>query len=225
MPRPWTTAGRNAILAGEVAVCFLFEAQTDEGTQRICSWNVDVVWNSQSWTAGQGKWHPADGIPISRGLVPETFTLTFDGAHENDTGEFIGLLLTRTWHQRPCIFHGLLLSTSDFSVIDEFYEWRGFMDMAPVQSNAGTQADVQLALESGVFRAQERNMATVGHNDQIRRDPTDTLFRDMARKQDQQIPYGISWSKIPGYGTTGGGGGGGGGGFGPGRGFNFDFGR
>lgn len=213
MPRPLTASARAALQARTLAVTYLFEASPDEGVQRINSWSKDITYDSATWSAAPGKWELPNGIPISQALVPSTFNMIFDGGHEADTAEFIGLLLSRTWHQRPCRFIGLLLNTTDYSVIDQFYEWHGVMDRIVSSKEVGQPATVSFSLESGVFRAQEANNQTVSDNDQKRRDATDTMFRNMAIKQDQQIPFGLEWSKVPGYrpgGSSGGGGGGGG---------------
>lgn len=210
MPRPLTAAGRAALQSRTIAVVYLFEVLTDEGAMRINSWGMDISYDGSTWDAAPDEWTLPDGIPISKALVPETFSMEFDGTGKNDTGTFIGLLLSRTWHQRPVRFFGLLLNTTDYSVIDVFYEWRGKLDGAPQQRAIGSPSLVTLKCESGVFRAQERNMSTVSHSDQVRRDPTDTFFKDMAIKQDQQVPYGIEWNKIPGYRPGGGNGFGGG---------------
>lgn len=210
MPRPLTAAARAALSARTLAVAYLFEAQADEGAQRINSWQETISYDGSSWAAAPNEWTLPQGIPLPQALVPEPFTMTFDGAHENDTGQFIGLLLSRTWHQRPCRFFGLLLNTTDYSVIDKFYEWRGRIDTIVSSKEVGSPATITMTLESGVFRAQEANNQTVSHNDQKRRDAADTMFRDMAVKQDQQIPFGLSWSKVPGARAGGGGGGGGG---------------
>ena len=221
MPRPLTAAGRAALQARTIAVAYLLEVATDEGALRINSYGTSITYLGDLYSPAPKEWTLPDGIPISKALVPETFTMEFDAGDENDTGTFLGTLLTRTWHQRPVRFFGLLLDTTNDSVIDEFFTWRGKLDTLPIQTNAGRPATAIMNCESGVFRAQERNFTTVSHNDQKRRDPTDTFFRDMAVKQDQQVPFGISWSKIPGYRPGGGnGGGGGGGGFDPGRGFS-----
>ena len=217
MPRPLTAAGRAALQARTLAVVYLLEVTTDEGVMRCNTWNTDLSYGGFTWDAAPEKMRLPDGIKVSKALVPETFNLEFDGAYENDTSEFIGLLLTRTWHQRPVRFIGLLLNTTDYSVIDEFYTWRGFADKIAVSSGVNQGAIISLAMESGTFRSQERNHSIISHNDQKRRDATDTFFANMAVKQDQQVPYGIAWSKIPGYrpgGSSSGGGGGGGGGFG-----------
>jgi hypothetical protein len=203
MPRPLTASARAALQNQTIAVAYLFEITPDEGAQRINTWSTDLSYDGSLWGAAPNKWRIPSGIPLSKTLVPETFTLEFDGGHENDTGEFIGLLLSRTWHQRPVRFIGLLIDTTDGSVIDPFYEWRGKADKITVQSNQGQEAVISLACESGVFRAQERNLQTVSASDQKRRDGTDTMFRNMTKKQDQQIPFGLSWSKVPGYGRGG----------------------
>ncbi len=215
MPRPLTASGRAALEAQTIAVVYLLEVATDEGTQRINSWNMDISYDGSTWDAAPERMTLPDGIKVSKALVPETFRFNFDGAHENDTSEFIGLLLTRTWHQRPVRFFGLLLDTTDYSVIDEFYSWRGFADRVSAQSNPGSPALIELHCESGTFRAQERNHTILAHNDQLKRDATDVFLRDMIAKQDQKIPYGVEWDKVPGY-RSGGSGGGGGGGLGSG---------
>lgn len=181
---------------------------------RCNSWNIDISYDGHLWDAAPERFRLPDGIKVSKALVPESFAIDFDGAYENDTSSFIGLLLTRTWHQRPVRFFGIMLNTADYSVIDEFYSWRGFADKIAAQSNTGSPATVTLTMESGTFRAQEINRSLISHNDQKRRDATDTFFANMALKQDQQVPYGIAWSKIPGYRPGGSSGGGGGGGFG-----------
>lgn len=205
MPRPLTAAGRAALQARTIAVVYLLEVACDEGTQRINTWNMAISYDGHTWDAAPEKMRLPDGIKVSKALVPETFTFEFDGAHEFDTNEFIGLMLSRTWHQRPVRFFGLLLDTSDYSVIDEFYTWRGFADRVSAASNPGAPAKVQLMCESGTFRAQERNHSILSHNDQLRRDGTDVFLRDMAVKQEQDVPYGIEWNKVPGYSSGGGG--------------------
>lgn len=208
MPRPLTAAGRTALQNRTLAVVYLLEVNTDEGAMRCNTWDMAISYDGDTWDAAPDRLRLPDGIRVSKALVPETFNVEFDGAYETDTGSFIGLLLTRTWHQRPVRFLGLLLDTSDYSVIDEFYQWRGFADKVAVTSGINQQATISLSMESGVFRAQERNHSTISHNDQKRRDATDTFFVNMAVKQDQQVPYGIAWSKVPGYrpgGSSGGG--------------------
>ena len=216
MPRTLTAAGRAALQAGTIKPVYLLEAITDEGTQRINTWSKGLSYDGDWYDGAPDGWELPDGIPLARTLSPEAFIMLFNGAYEEDTSSFLGLLLTRSWHQRPVNFFGLLIDLNDGSVIDKFYEWRGRIDRITVERNEGGVSIARVACESGVFRALDVNNSTLSHNDQIRRHPSDTMLRNMVRKQGQQIPYGVSWSKVPGFGTSGGsnyGGGGGGGGF------------
>lgn len=210
MPRPITAAGRAALRAGTIRPVYLLEVLTDEGALRISTLNIDIEYDGQTWSAGPDEWELPEGIPIPQALTPEAFEMIFDGGHEENTGSFIGALVTRTWHQRPVRFFGLLLNTDDASVIDQFYEWRGRLDRITTQLTSAGPAQIRVSCESGVFRALERNVSTVSPNDQKRRDATDTMFLNMPMKQGQDVPYGVAWSKVPGYSSGGSSGGGGG---------------
>lgn len=199
MARTISAAGKAALAAGRIKVAYLFEVVTDEITKRINTLNFDISYDGVTWDKSPTNWTLPDGIPVSRSLTPEPFPLQFDGGDESDTSTFIGDLLTRTWHQRPVRFFGLLFDPTDGSQIAMFYEWQGRADKIVASRGMDGAAIVTLTCESGVFRALERNLSTVGAQDQKRRDATDTMFRNMALKQGQQVPFGVSWSNIPGY--------------------------
>jgi hypothetical protein len=90
-------------------------------------------------------------------------------------------------------------------------DWRGFMDTISTPEGEGAASRVTLQCESGTFRARARNMTTVTDMDQKRRDATDASFRNIATKPFQSVPFGTSWSTIPGSRTGSGGGSSGGG--------------
>ena len=198
MPRPLTSAGRAALEGRTIAVAYLLEVVTDEGAMRINHRNTALTYDSQTWDPAPNDWILPDGIPISRALVPETFEMQFDGSFQDDTSTFIGLLLTRTWHQRPVRFFGLLLDTADYSVIDTHMEWRGKLDQLETEEAPGQPSRILMRCESGVFRARETNMTTCSDADQRRRSATDTFFANTALKQGQKVPYGRTWASIPG---------------------------
>jgi hypothetical protein len=90
-------------------------------------------------------------------------------------------------------------------------EWNGWMDTLSTTDGTGAPSVVTLNCESGILRALDMNLTSCTDEDQRRRLSSDQFFRNVALKPSQQVPFGSSWSNIPGGGGSGGSGGGGGG--------------
>ena len=147
-------------------------------------------------------------------------TIEFDGGDQYTTDTITRDVLTQTWHLRPAILTGLMLDPSAGTVVGPFIEWRGIMDTIDVADREGAASKVFLTMEGGSFRALSTNETKCADADQRVRSATDTFFKNTGVKPSQNVPFGISWSKVPGGNTNGGGSGGGGGGGGSFRGFD-----
>ncbi|HPE49721.1 MAG TPA: hypothetical protein PLR76_15060 [Hyphomonas sp.] len=212
MPLPLTTDARNALAAREVAHAWLLELFTDEGTLRGWDKPVPITYGGDDFEALGDQWGISGEIRLGADLVPEPLTITFDGAPQNDDASFVGRLLDRSWHQRRMRLRGLLLNVSSnfTTAIGIHLDWNGWMDTISTTDAVGQPAQVILNCEGGVFRALDRNLTLCTHADQQRRSATDTFFKNVALKPQQDVPFGTKWSNIPGANGRGGGGGGGG---------------
>lgn len=211
MPLPLDTETRDALAAREVATAWLLElfCESAGGSPAyLRGWNQTeaVTYDSVSFEALGDAWGISGEIRAGADLVAEPLTIWFDGAGQLDDASFVGRLLDRRWHQRKVRLRQLLLvPTSNFATpIGVALDWRGFMDTIDAPEGPGASR-VTLSCESGTFRARARNMTTVTDRDQRLRDADDASFRNIAVKPFQDIPFGTSWTTVPGYrGASGG---------------------
>jgi hypothetical protein len=208
MPLPLTTDARNALEAREVAVAWLLDLYTDEGTLRCWDKHIAITYGGDTYEALGDRWRIDGEIKLASDLVAEPLTILFDGAPQTEDTAFVGRLLDRGWHQRRMRLRGLLLNVaSNFTTaIGVHLEWNGWMDTIETTDAMGQPSLVKLTCEGGIFRAIDRNMTLCTDSDQRRRDPDDAFFRNVALKPSQDVPFGTKWSNIPG--SSGGGGGG-----------------
>lgn len=215
MPLPLDTDTRNALAAREVATAWLLElfchsAGGSPITLRGWDKTEATTYDSVDFEALGDAWGISGEIRAGADLVAEPLTIWFDGAAQLDDASFVGRLLDLRWHQRKVRLRQLLLnpSTNFVTAIGVVMDWRGFMDKIDAPEGDAGPSRVVLTCESGTFRARARNMTTVTDRDQRLRDADDASFRNMATKPFQSVPFGTSWSNIPGVrsGTNGAGG-------------------
>jgi hypothetical protein len=206
MPLPLDTATRNALAAREVATAWLLElfcvsAGGSPATLRGWDKTEAITYDGNAYEALGDRWGIAGEIRAGADLVAEPLAIWFDGATQLDDASFIGRLVDRQWHQRKVRLRQLLLvPTSNFvTAVGVVMDWRGFMDTLEAPEGDESPSRVTLSCESGTFRARARNMTTVTDRDQRLRDATDASFRNIATKPFQDVPFGTSWSSIPGY--------------------------
>jgi hypothetical protein len=213
MPLPLTTAARNALAAREVAHAWLLDLYTAEGTLRAWDKNIPITYGGDDYEAQFDRWRIEGDIKIGVDLTPEPLTIVFDGALQSDDASFIGRLVDSTWHQRRMRIRGLLMDVSSnfTTAIGVHVEWNGWMDTIQTNDGIGNTSTIVLNCEGGIMRALDQNLTLCTDADQRRRLSTDQFMRNVALKPSQEVPFGVSWSKIPGGpgygGTTGGGGG------------------
>jgi hypothetical protein len=206
MPLPLDTDTRNALVAREVATAWLLELfceDTDGDPAYLRGWDKTgaITYDSQTFEALGDQWGVFGEIKAGADLVAEPLTIWFDGVGQSDDASFIGRLLDRRWHQRKVRLRQLLLNPSSnfVTAIGVVMDWRGFMDQVEASEGEEGPSRVLLRCESGTFRARARNMTTVTDRDQRMRDADDGSFRNIATKPFQSVPFGTSWSNIPGY--------------------------
>jgi|GEM_PF-2087603 len=206
MPLPLTTDARAALEAREVAIAWLLDLYTDEGTLRCWDQAIPITYGGDTYEALQDRWRIEGEIKIGADLTPEPLTIAFDGAPQTDDASFIGRLLDRTWHQRRMRLRGLLMNVSSnfVTAIGVHMTWNGWMDTISTSDGVGTASVVTLNCESGILRALDMNLTACTDEDQRRRLSTDQFFRNVALKPAQQVPFGTKWINIPGGGSSGG---------------------
>jgi hypothetical protein len=214
MPLPLTTAARNALAAREVAHAWLLDLYTAEGTLRAWDKNIPITYGGDTYEAQFDRWRIEGDIKIGVDLTPEPLTIVFDGALQSDDSSFVGRLVDSTWHQRRMRIRGLLMDVSSnfTTAIGVHVEWNGWMDTIQANDGIGNTSTIVLNCEGGIMRALDQNLTLCTDADQRRRLSTDQFMRNVALKPAQEVPFGVSWSKIPGgsgYGSTSGGSGGG----------------
>lgn len=204
MPLPLDTDTRNALNAREVSCAWLLELFTEStggSPAYLRGWDKSeaITYDSVSFEALGDAWGISGEIRAGADLVAEPLTIWFDGAKQLDDTSFVGRLLDRRWHQRKVRLRQLLMvpGSNFVTAIGVVLDWRGFMDTIETPEGEGPSR-VTLTCESGTFRARARNMTTVTHMDQKRRDATDASFANIAVKPFQSVPFGTSWSNIPG---------------------------
>lgn len=205
MPLPIDTDTRNALAAREVACAWLLElfCETEGGSPlTLRGWDKTeaVTYDSVDFEPLGDGWGLSGEIKSGADLVAEPLTIWFDGATQLDDESFVGRLLDLRWHQRKVRLRQLLLnpSTNFVTAIGVVMDWRGFMDQIAAPEGDDGPSRVVLTCESGTFRARARNMTTVTDRDQRVRDADDASFRNIATKPFQSVPFGTSWSNIPG---------------------------
>jgi len=200
MPLPLTTDARNALNAREVAIAWLLDLYTDEGTLRCWDKGIPITYGGDAYEALSDRWRVDGEIRLGADLAAEPLTLVFDGAPQSDDTSFVGRLVDRAWHQRRMRLRGLLLDTSSnfTTAIGIHMEWNGWMDTLQTSDAPGQPASIVLSCEGGILRALDRNLTTCTDTDQKRRLSTDQFFRNVALKPSQDVPFGTTWANIPG---------------------------
>lgn len=205
MPLPIDTTTRNALAAREVACAWLLElfCESAGGTPvTLRGWDKTeaIAYDSVTFEALGDSWGISGEIKSGADLVAEPLTIWFDGATQLDDASFVGRLLDLRWHQRKVRLRQLLMvpSSNFATVVGVVLDWRGFMDTITSPEGDDGPSRVTLTCESGTFRARARNMTTVTDRDQRLRDANDASFRNIATKPFQSVPFGTSWSTIPG---------------------------
>lgn len=202
MPRTWASNVQTAMESGQLSVAWLLEMQTDELTLRTTNREIEITYNSAVYEPAYQGWEISGTLSTGSNLVPEPLTLTFDGADQYVEGTLLERLLDNTWSQRPMALTGLLLNIADRSVIGEFMRWLGRMDTIDFTEHTGSKAIAVMTCEGGPFRVLGRNMSTVSHADQLRRNPTDMFFKNQASKVGSRMPFGVKQVNIPGTNVT-----------------------
>lgn len=207
MPLAMSSETREALRARRIAIAWLLELYTDEGTLRSWSQRDAMTFEGNTFEAGVERWGISSELKCGRDLVPQPLVLWLDGVGQLDGASFTGRLLARKWHTRPIRLRQLICAPmTNFRVpIGIAYDWRGFMDTIDAAWGASGPLRIVLNCESGTFRSKGRNMTTLTDADQRRRDPNDGSFRNTALKGSQDIPFGDNWSNIAGSGADGGG--------------------
>lgn len=200
MPRPISTDVRNALKSRQISSAWLFEMFCDEGVLRAWDRRKPVTFESHSIEALSDQIKISGDVQLGNELVPEPLTIEIDAAKALDSDTFIGRFVDRTWYQRRIRVRQLLLvPMSNGTIIDPFYDWYGYMDNIDDLSGDGTPSKIILTCEGGIFRALGRNMRTYTDVDQRQIDPDDPSFVNTATKPFQSIPFGESWTNVPGY--------------------------
>lgn len=205
MPLPLSDSTRSALAAREIAHAWLLDLyceNADGSPATLRGWDKTeaITYGGDTYEPLADAWGIDGEIRAGADLVAEPLAIWFDGAAQLDDASFVGRLLDRRWHQRRVRLRQLLLApgTNFTSVIGVAFEWRGFMDKIDAPEGPGASR-VALGCESGTFRARARNMTTVSDRDQRLRDASDASFANMAVKPFQDVPFGTSWTNIPGY--------------------------
>lgn len=209
--RPWSTAMIAAAEANLVSRRFLLAIDTVEGWLRCTDHSYALVYAGETYEAGVDHWKIDGTLASGSQLVPEPVTISFDGAEQYDDTSFIGRLVDRTWHRRDIYLTGIVINPQTGALLDDFDTWRGRLDTLNVTDQVGGVSTAALRCESGTFHALSRNNATASDADQKRRNANDTFFENQALKVSQKMPFGLSYSDIPGTPNTSGGGNSGGG--------------
>lgn len=201
-----------AITSGNVASSWLVNLHTDEGILRGWDQPFDVNFDGNIYEGLADAFRIEGEIRLGYDLVPESLTLVFEGSSQNDNASFMGRLVDRSWHQRRIELIHLLFEpgTNFVTQLGVLFEWTGTIDTIEAADAENAESDIVLSAEGGVFRALDLNLTTCTDLDQRLRDPNDSILENVAFKPQQEFPFGLSWSKVPGAVSGRGGFGGGG---------------
>lgn len=200
MPLPLSSDLRTALKARTVFHAWLLELFCDEGTLRCWDKRFPLTFEGNTFEGLGDLWGFDGEIRIGSDLVAEPLPLWFDGAAQLDDSSFIGRLLDRSWHERNMRLRQVIMSpTSEFTVaVGVALDLFGRMDDLTDTDQDGAPSNFQLACEVGPLWARDRNLRTVTDVDQREIDPNDGIFSDIGVKPFQEVPFGTSWSNIPG---------------------------
>jgi hypothetical protein len=200
MPRVLTAPVLAALEAGTIAHGWLIDLFTDEGTLRAWDKPMSITYGGNLYEPLGDSFELAGELRLGPDLVPEPLTFTFDTSPADDDASFVGRLLDRQWHQRKARLTGILFvpGTNFQTQVGKHIEWNGVMDTIETAEIDNGQSRLVLNCEGGIFRALDRNMTTCTDFDQKKRDPVDRFFGNVALKPRQDVPFGRSWSNIPG---------------------------
>lgn len=206
MPLPLDTATRNALRAGNVAHAWLLELFPDEGALRCWDKVEPITFETNVFEATENRWGIDGTVSGGANLVSQPMNIWFDGGGALDDTSFIGRLLDSTWHERAIRLRQLLLVPDGAfaTVIGAALDWVGFMDQITDPEGGSGDYNITLKCESGTFRARGQNLHTITDKDQRLFDPDDGSFANIGLKPLQQIPFGVSWSDVPGVAASSG---------------------
>jgi hypothetical protein len=208
MPLPMTSDVRNALKARNIANVWIMEMFTDEATLRGCSVGKSLSFESNTFEPLGDDFKISGQIKTGVDLVSEPLVIELNAAGILDDTTFVGRLVDNQWYQRRIRVRQLLFTPGEHfnNLIGSCFEWFGYMDMFEEGAAEDESATLILTCESGIFRARGRNMHTYTDKDQRLYDAADASFVNTATKPFQSIPFGESWSTVPGYrggGSTG----------------------
>lgn len=201
MPLPMTTEVRDALYERDFSGAWIIEMFCDEGVLRAWDRRVDLTFEGHAFEPVGDQFQLEGELKTSADLIPEPLILMFDSAAVLDDSKLIGKLVDRTWYQRRFRLRQLALVpfTNGTQVIGAGYDWYGYMDNIEETIGDGGKPIIALTCESGIFRTRGRNYRTYTDADQREIDPDDPSFVNTATKPFQSIPFGESWSNVPGY--------------------------
>lgn len=200
MPLPLTPEARDALEAGTVYHAWFLEMFPVQGALRGWTGRKAATYDGETFEGLRDRFSVTGTVNMGANLVPEPLNISFEGASQNEDASFIGRFLDRTWHQRRIRLRGVLLLPDMITPIGTHLDWFGRMDTLQTDDTDGGSSSVMLTCEGGTFRALARNMRTCTDADQRRRSSTDRFFEQTATKPQQDIPFGLTWSKVPGNG-------------------------
>lgn len=224
MPRPLTVGVEAALEADRLAIAFLWDLYLKETTLRVWNQPGDLTFDGSAYVGIGDRIRPQGEFRLGGGLTPKSLSFLIDGSRQDEPGSFARTLVTNTWHQRRIRMRMVCFTPgTDFRVeIGSILEWHGRMDTMPDTEGRDQPNTLQLNCEGGTFAVLSRTMATYSDTDQKKRAPLDRFFEQTASKPTQDIPFGISYTNVPGYNPGRGAlGGGAGGYFGNTRGYRF----
>lgn len=199
MPLPITTATRNAMATGHIAHAWLIEITLDGGVIRCWDKPRDGTIGGDVYKGLGDQFEISGQVGAGSDFIAESISFNFDGNQKGVAGHFLNELVNAQWHQRPIKLRGALINTTgDMSLIGYHIEWNGTIDEEKGSEGIGSASILTYTCESGIIRFLSRNMATFTHNDQLRRNATDTFFENTGLKPGQRIPFGISSGVVPG---------------------------
>jgi len=201
MPLPMATEVRDSLYERDFSGAWIIEMFTDQGVLRAWDRRVSLSFEGHTFEAVGDQFQLEGELKTSVDLIPEPIIIMFDAAAVLDSDTLIGRLVDRTWYQRRFRLRQLALvpMKNGTEIIGAGYDWYGYMDNIEETIGDGGKPIIALTCESGIFRSRGRNYRTYTDADQRQIDPDDPSFKNTATKPFQSIPFGESWSNVPGY--------------------------
>lgn len=184
MSRDITSSVSTALVADNVKLALLFQADFDSGTTRAWTGLGDLSWNSQTWS-GTGNYLTIGGIEETNEIKATGTTVTLSGI----PSELISIALSEDYQGRLLTVWLALFNSSNAIIADPIQVFSGRMDVMEIQEGGETAA-ITVTVENRLIDLERPRTRRYTNEDQKINYPADKGFEFVPSIQEKQIIWG-----------------------------------